>query len=956
MVSEQQRAATPEPADPHIDRPEVYSVTIDFDPFAEPGGEGPFGLDDGFSRYGDWRRVRTLELIDAHLHAERLMRWPERPRFLMACVAPSRHIGLLARTTESLSRQMYPDWSLVVISDVPSPSGLFAGSGPAALQWRQVPPGCADESVAQVLSGLLDEGGFDWFAVLPAGFQLDENALLVLGDYQSINPSWLALYTDDDRIDAEGGHFHPRFKPGFDIDHLRGFDYASPATWVRRDAVLALGGMAALGEASLYEFLLRLWESVGEGGIGHVPKPLVHFPVEIGSFDRDCAMRDVAVLAHLERLGSPASLRPGLCAGTRMLVWSGDPAPSVTIVIPTRDKPEYVIPCIETLLGRTDYPDFEVLVVDHGSEDADLRSWLEAASRDPDQRLRVTRFEGEFNFSAISNRAVAESASEFICFLNNDTEIIQPEWLARLVGLGNRKDVGAVGPRLVHPQTGLLQNSGFILGLEPDGVAASPYAGKRGIRDAGPLNRLQVVHGCSAVSASCMLIRRADYLSLGGMDETLEVMYGDVDLCLRLRRAGRRVLWTPFVTVVHHGGVTLAGDHVMPSQRTRHGPRIRADRTIMQRRWLSELADDPFYNRNLSLLDGDLRLEVAFRPAWDRAFHDRSRVLGIPLAGGSGIYRVREPFDAISDAGRVHAMYPAIPKGPVRLPTPVEIARLDPDSLVLHAGLDDSCLTFLENNRKTNPAMFQIFALDDLVTQVPRKSEAWKPFMMLYRDAKPRLREALRHCDRLVVSTQPLADLCHDMVPEIIVVPNRLSDKWIGLQSRRNAGRRPRVGWAGALQHQGDLELIEPVMQALHSEVDLVFMGMATERIRPLLAEFHEPVPWEDYPGKLASLDLDIALAPLEMVPFNEAKSNLRLLEYGIVGWPVICTDIYPYRHDDAPVTRVPNEPEAWISAIRALARDADRRAREGDALRDWVRAGYLLSDHLGAWERALLR
>jgi glycosyltransferase involved in cell wall biosynthesis len=179
---------------------------------------------------------------------------------------------------------------------------------------------------------------------------------------------------------------------------------------------------------------------------------------------------------------------------------------------------------------------------------------------------------------------------------------------------------------------------------------------------------------------------------------------------------------------------------------------------------------------------------------------------------------------------------------------------------------------------------------------------------------------------------------------------------WQGHTSRRNRGDKPRVGWVGASQHQGDLELIETVIEALANEVDFVFMGMATDRIRPHLAEFHQPVPWEEYPAKVASLDLDIALAPLELLPFNEAKSNLRLLEYGILGWPVVCTDIYPYRHDNAPVTRVPNAPDAWIEAIRALARDPDRRTHEGDALQAWVQRGYLLEEHLEEWQRALLR
>jgi len=464
-----------------------------------------------------------------------------------------------------------------------------------------------------------------------------------------------------------------------------------------------------------------------------------------------------------------------------------------------------------------------------------------------------------------------------------------------------------------------------------------------------------VVRGCAAVSAVCLLIRRADYLALGGMDSPeLALTLADIDLCLRLHAAGRRVLWTPFATLVHYEGMSFNLRGLSPLQRGQWLEQMRKERATLLARWLPQMASNPFHNRNLSLVEIDYRLDSGLRPPWNSDFRERIRVLGIPLLGGSGTYRVKEPFDAIADAGRMLTMYPIEQTRKRPLPTLPELARLAPDAVLVHARVDDQCLDFLEQNRRFKPQMLQVFGLDDLMTQIPRKSEVWRTFHANFRDVRPRLRAALRNCDRLIVSTDPLAELCKAMIDAIVVVPNRLSTVWLGHTSRRNRGPKPRVGWVGAMQHQGDLELVEPVIEALAGEVDFVFMGMATERIRRHLAEFHQPVNWVDYPATMAALDLDIALAPLEQLPFNEAKSNLRLLEYGIFGWPVVCTDIYPYRHDAAPVTRVANEPDAWIAAIRALAGDPSRRATEGDALQAWVRRGYLLEDHLDDWERAL--
>ncbi|MEI2771211.1 MAG: hypothetical protein V9G98_10910 [Candidatus Competibacter sp.] len=164
------------------------------------------------------------------------------------------------------------------------------------------------------------------------------------------------------------------------------------------------------------------------------------------------------------------------------------------------------------------------------------------------------------------------------------------------------------------------------------------------------------------------------------------------------------------------------------------------------------------------------------------------------------------------------------------------------------------------------------------------------------------------------------------------------------------ASAKPRVGWAGAQQHHGDLAFIADVVKQTHDEVEWVFFGMCLDELRPYVKEVHDWVHLNDYPAKLASMDLDLAVAPLEHHSFNEAKSNLRILEHGILGRPMVCTDIYPYRN--APVKRVPNETSAWVEAIRERVRDLDAAEREGDTLRAWVLEHYILDDHTDEWLR----
>jgi glycosyltransferase involved in cell wall biosynthesis len=215
------------------------------------------------------------------------------------------------------------------------------------------------------------------------------------------------------------------------------------------------------------------------------------------------------------------------------------------------------------------------------------------------------------------------------------------------------------------------------------------------------------------------------------------------------------------------------------------------------------------------------------------------------------------------------------------------------------------------------------------------------------------LREALRHCDALIVPTPEMAEAYSDYHDVIRVVPNYIEDwRWGRLQPRRRDSKRPRVGWAGGASHGPDLEMLLPVFRALHREVDFVLTGMCPDVLKPYVAEFVEPVPLSAYPTNLASLDLDLALAPLVDHIFNETKTNLRLLEYGILGYPVIASRAAPYRKG-FPVRLVENDPEAWIAEIRNAVSDRDALAREGDALRAHVRAHWLLENNLDAWMQA---
>lgn len=369
-------------------------------------------------------------------------------------------------------------------------------------------------------------------------------------------------------------------------------------------------------------------------------------------------------------------------------------------------------------------------------------------------------------------------------------------------------------------------------------------------------------------------------------------------------------------------------------------------------RWVKHIAHDRGYNRHLSLqtpydVEADLVVD------WMSSRKDRPRAMAFPISSGSGQYRVVEPLNALQHAGLAQSciVFP-VTHSLYRTPTALEITRVNPDRMIVQHSIGDAHLQLLRDYRKTNPDLFTIQTVDDLFHDLPQKHHLHNYHQ---REGYVRMREAMSLCDRVIVSTQPLVEVYGDYCRDVRVMPNCLDDRvWGQFYKAPTPRSRLRVGWAGAAQHLGDLEMIGEVVARFKDEVDWIFMGMCPDSLRPYIKEYHPFVSYVDYPAKLASLDLDIAIAPLEDNPFNRCKSNLRLLEYGAMGWPVVCSDVYPFRTENPPVMHVPNEKEAWIESVRRLIDDSTLRHQMGRQLNQWVSDNFYLSKNTDKWFSAI--
>lgn len=540
--------------------------------------------------------------------------WQAHPAISVVMPVYDPPVQFLREAIDSVLAQIYPHWELCVADDAstdPKVREMLADYARRDSRIRVTYRPQNGHIVKAGNSALAIATG-DFVALLDQDDLLSDHALFEVARAIRNHPGAGVIYSDEDRISDSGRRFSPCFKPDFNYEMLLGRNMMSHLGVYRRTLLQEIGGLkAGMEGAQDYDLVLRCIERLDPAQVIHIPKVLYHRRVHGGSTAASVDEKpDVltagvrAVNDHLERTcpGATAELQSDGCH-YRIRFPLPSPAPKVSIIIPTRNAYELVRVCLSTLFEKTRYPDFEVIVVDNGSDEPALLDYLAGLVRAG--KITVLRDDSPFNFAALNNRAVAQSAGEYVLLLNNDIEIIEPDWLAEMVSVAARPGVGAVGARLWYPDR-TLQHGGVILGL--GGVAGHAHyrlaAGHRGY-----FGRAVLLQCFSAVTAACLLIRRAIFDEVGGFDEKdLKVAYNDVDFCLKIVQAGYRNVWTPQAQLIHHESATRGND-LAPEKRDRVHSEVR----FMRQKWGDLLSRDPAFNINLSLDDSNFVLGDAPR-------------------------------------------------------------------------------------------------------------------------------------------------------------------------------------------------------------------------------------------------------------------------------------------------------------------------------------------------------
>jgi GT2 family glycosyltransferase len=448
---------------------------------------------------------------------------------------------------------------------------------------RQIYPWleCVDAKIGGLNAAIQRSNG-DFIVPLRVGDALSEAALFRFA--QALQLGKVAvLYGDQDELDDHGRRSRPWFKPRWNEEMFLAKDYLTSAVAIETSlARKVLTELPVDGSNSLDAIVLAATSEPGSA-IVHLPHIVCHVHLR----DQEDTGRMAAVSRHIEALG-------GVCVpgpfGTVKVEWPlPDALPLVSIIIPTKDKLDLLRPCVQSVLERTDYDNFELVIVDNGSVEKPTLDYLAEVVENP--KVRVVAYPGPYNFSAINNFAARQAVGSFLCLLNNDTEVVSSAWLTEMMRYAVRADIGAVGAKLLY-EDGSIQHAGVVVGI---GGAAGHAHRFLPADQPGYFCQAHVAQFVSAVTAACLVIEKKKFDAVGGLDEEdLAIAFNDVDLCLKIEAAGWRNVYVPHAVLLHHESKSRGNDFS-----PRNIERYLAELKALQGRWGTKTYDDPLHNPNL---------------------------------------------------------------------------------------------------------------------------------------------------------------------------------------------------------------------------------------------------------------------------------------------------------------------------------------------------------------------
>lgn len=549
--------------------------------------------------YPNW--LARNEVLDIEAMTQEIATFHYQPKISIAMPVYNVEEKWLRLCIDSILNQVYTNWELCMADDASTDPNVKK----ILTEYQQL-----DERIRVVFreqNGHISEATNSALAIATGEFValLDNDDELAINAFYEVvkvlneNPELDLIYSDEDKIDMDGNRSDPAFKPDWSPDLLLGTNYISHLGVYRRSILEEIGGFRKGYEGSQdYDLVLRFTEKTTKERIKHIPKVLYYWrmlptstAVDQGSkgYAFEAGLR--AVQDALVRRGINGHATHGAANGLYDVYYDIESEKLVSIIIPTKNGYKDVQRCVSSIIEKTTYQNYEIIMADNGSTDPKMHELYAEFEQQLPGRFFVESIDIPFNFSTINNRAVKKAHGEYLLFLNNDTEVITENWLTLMVSFAQQERIGCVGAKLLYPNN-TVQHAGVILGL--GGVAGHGHYGyPHG--DLGYFGRLAINVNYSAVTAACLLMKKADFDAVGGFEEAFTVAFNDVDLCLKVQALGRDNVWLHEAELYHFESQTRGYD-----DKGKKKKRFEQEKVMMEEKWGPLIENDPFYNPNLT--------------------------------------------------------------------------------------------------------------------------------------------------------------------------------------------------------------------------------------------------------------------------------------------------------------------------------------------------------------------
>lgn len=549
--------------------------------------------------YPNW--LARNEVLDIEAMTQEIATFHYQPKISIAMPVYNVEEKWLRLCIDSILNQVYTNWELCMADDASTDPNVKK----ILTEYQQL-----DERIRVVFreqNGHISEATNSALAIATGEFValLDNDDELAINAFYEVvkvlneNPELDLIYSDEDKIDMDGNRSDPAFKPDWSPDLLLGTNYISHLGVYRRSILEEIGGFRKGYEGSQdYDLVLRFTEKTTKERITHIPKVLYYWrmlptstAVDQGSkgYAFEAGLR--AVQDALVRRGINGHAMHGAANGLYDVYYDIESEKLVSIIIPTKNGYKDVQRCVSSIIEKTTYQNYEIIMADNGSTDPKMHELYAEFEQQLPGRFFVESIDIPFNFSTINNRAAKKAHGEYLLFLNNDTEVITENWLTLMVSFAQQERIGCVGAKLLYPNN-TVQHAGVILGL--GGVAGHGHYGyPHG--DLGYFGRLAINVNYSAVTAACLLMKKADFDAVGGFEEAFTVAFNDVDLCLKVQALGRDNVWLHEAELYHFESQTRGYD-----DKGKKKKRFEQEKVMMEEKWGPLIENDPFYNPNLT--------------------------------------------------------------------------------------------------------------------------------------------------------------------------------------------------------------------------------------------------------------------------------------------------------------------------------------------------------------------